>query len=212
MDTTETARLRRFALTAALLLITYVEAGIVVEPDARISVFGVPVHVGRPDLLPAGLALAALCGGLRFYYYGLMLATSPHRKRRELLNGLTAHFDEYIRPGKPIKPGAVVSGTKIPMYWGPQKFETASHYDEELVRKRAMAFDNVFPKFACKRASARVVGETFLDDEGETHQNYCVEVIVPLRCRAAAIFEDLDYTAPAWVSACAFLLFLRTLA
>lgn len=210
MDDTHLERLRKFALTAGLLLITYVAAGITVEPHTRVTAFGVPFFLSRPNLLPAGLALASLCGAARFYYYGLMLATSPRRKRRDLIDGLTLHADEY---GKPVKGGILTSGRQISMYWGPRKFNTSPwHFDRELVEKRAAVFDNTFPKFAGARASARVVTETFTDYDGETHPGYSVEVVIPLRCRAAGIFEDLDYTAPVWLNALALLLFVWPLA
>jgi hypothetical protein len=210
MDDTNLGKLRTFALTAGLLLVTYVAAGISVEPNVHISAFGVPFRVNRPNLLPAGLALASLCGAVRFYYYGLMLVASPRRKRRDLINGLTVHSDEYDRPGEPIKAVIFASGSKIPMYWGPRKFSApASHYDRDLMEKHARAFDNAFPKFAGARAYAQAVTERFPDDEGQPI--YDVEIVVPRRCRIAAIFEDLDYTAPVWLNTLALLLFVWTL-
>jgi hypothetical protein len=80
------------------------------------------------------------------------------------------------------------------------------------MEKRAATFDNAFPKFARARASARVVTEMFTDADGEEHPSYCVEVLVPRRCRAAAVFEDIDYIAPIWLNAVALLLFVWTVA
>lgn len=77
------------------------------------------------------------------------------------------------------------------------------------MEKRARAFDNAFPKFAGARAYAQVVTERFSDDEG--HPLCDVEIVVPLCCRIAAIFEDLDYTAPVWLNTLALLLFVWTL-
>ena len=77
MNALDLEKLRRFALTVALVLITYVLAGIVIEPKARVTVFAVPFVVTLSELLPAGLAVAAFFSALRFYYYGLMLGTSP---------------------------------------------------------------------------------------------------------------------------------------
>lgn len=208
MDDTSLGKLRRFALTGGLLLITYVAAGISVEPDAHIPVFGVPVRVSRPDLLPIGLALVSLCGALRFYYYAIMLAASPRRKRRDLMDSLTVHGDEYHRPGQPIRPVIYASGSQVPMYWGSRKFTSSEHHDRDMMEKNAMAFDNAFPKFACARAGARIVTETFSDDDGQPIPSYHIEAVIPRRCRIAAIFEDLDYTAPVWLNAVAVLLFI----
>ncbi len=89
------------------------------------------------------------------------------------------------------------SRAQIPMCWGPRKFSTSPwHYNRELVERRVAAFDNAFPKFAGARASAQVITEMFTDQDGEQRPSYSVEVVLPGRCRAAAIFEDFDYTSP----------------
>ncbi len=205
-------RIRRFGLTAGLLLITYVAAGITVEPNAGISAYGVTFRISRPNLLPAGLALASLYGAARFYYYGFMLATSPYRKRRDLIDGLRVHSDEFRQKGKTRKSVIFTSGREIAMYWGPQKFSTSPlHYDRELIEKRAAAFDNAFPKFAGARASTQVVAYSSTDEDGEPRSSYCVDVVVPRRCRVAAIFEDIDYAAPVWLNALSLLFFVWSL-
>jgi hypothetical protein len=197
MDEIDLGRLRKFTLVVGLFLITYIAVGISVEPDAHIPVFGVPFRVDRPEWLPIGLALASLCGAVRFYYYGLMLAANPYRKRRDLLDGLTVHEDEYHQPGKPIQPRIFASGKEVWMYWGPRKFSISPwHYNQELMEERAMAFDNAFPKFARARSRAQVIIHTSTDEYGEQTSSYSVEVVIPRRCRLAAIFEDLDYSAP----------------
>lgn len=212
MSDADLGRLRRFALTAALVLLTYELAGINIEPNARISVFGVPFRVSRPDLLPVGLALASLCTAARFYYYGLMLATSPHRRRRDLIDDLTVHSDEFIQPDGSVKIGIFPHGREIPMYWGPRKFSKGPwHWDKALVEKHAAAFDNAFPKFARARAHAKVVTEMFTGPDGEEHPSHSVEVEVPVRCRVAALYEDLDYTAPVWLNTVALLLYVARL-
>lgn len=209
MDDTSLGKLRRFSLTGGLFLITYVAAGISVEPNVHLSAFGLPFRISRPDLLPTGIALASLSGAVRFYYYALMLAASPYRKRRDLMDSLTVHHDEYVRPGQPIKPAVIASGSQVSMYWGSRKFTSPTwHSDRKIMEVKAMAFDNAFPKFAGARAGARIVSKTFSDDDGLPNLGYCIEVIIPRRCRIAAIFEDLDYTAPVWLNAVALLLFI----
>jgi hypothetical protein len=213
MDATDLDKLRRFALATALVLVSYELAGITIEPHALISVLGVPFRVSRPDLLPAGLAVASLCSAARFYYYGLMLGTSPHRRRRDLIDELMVHSDEYIRPDGSPKIDPFAHGQEIWMYWGPRKFGAKVwRYDREIMEKRAAAFDNAFPKFAGARSSAKVVHEISYNPDGDEYTSYNVEVIVPLRCRIAALFEDIDYTAPVWLNALALLLFVWTVA
>jgi hypothetical protein len=206
MDDAELNRLRRFSLAVGLILITYLLAGINVEPNSGISAFGVPFRIARPDLLPVGLAIASFCAAVRFHYYGLMLATSPHRKRRDLLDGLTEHHEEHHRPGKPVKLGPFTSGSALPMYWGPRKFGVSPwHYDRQLMERRAASFENAFPKFWGGRATVEVVQDTFHDEDGDEHPSYNLDIIIPRRCRAAALFEDTEYTARIWLNVIALL-------
>ncbi|MBI2492473.1 MAG: hypothetical protein HYV94_10310 [Candidatus Rokubacteria bacterium] len=80
------------------------------------------------------------------------------------------------------------------------------------MEQRAAAFDNAFPKFVGGRASAKLTQDTSHNDDGEEYQTYSVDVIIPRRCRVAAIFEDVDYAAPSWLNATALLLFVWKLA
>ena len=57
------------------------------------------------------------------------------------------------------------------------------------MERRAATFDSAFPKLFGARASAKLAHETSQNDEGEEYQTYSVDVIVPRRCRVAAIFE-----------------------
>jgi hypothetical protein len=52
------------------------------------------------------------------------------------------------------------------------------------------------------------VSDQFFDDKGELHNSFAVAVTIPVRCRLAALMEDLDYTSPVWIPvfAVAFLL------
>jgi hypothetical protein len=186
MDT-NLATLRRFALTIALLLITYAAAGIQIDPQASISPFGFPFRVERADLLPIGLQLAALYSMARFYYYGLMLAHSPYRTRRDLLDRASA-------PGQP-------GGHHVPTYWGPVRLESklsVSTYEE--AETLATQYREAFPKFASARVSARPRGDVFTDEGGDPQHYFHVEMVVPLRCRMTALFQDLDYTSPVWLN------------
>ena len=201
---------RRFALTAALVLITYVIAGISVERNARISPLGIPFVVKRSDLLPTGIALACFFSMLRFAYYGHMLGTNPYRRRRNLIDGLLVHADERVtREGKPIL-GPFPEGKTIWMFWGARKFNLPVwDWDRQSVEKRAAAFNDAFPKFLWGRASATIVGSQSYDDQGDEYMTYNIDVVIPIRCRAAALFEDLDFSAPVLLNLLALCLFLR---
>jgi hypothetical protein len=84
-------------------------------------VFGVPFLVKRPTLLPIGLALASFCAGVRFYYYALMLGTSPYRKRRDLVDTLLVYSDTYETSAHY---DSRQKAAEIFMYWGERKFTT----------------------------------------------------------------------------------------
>lgn len=129
-----------------------------------------------------------------------MLATSPHRKRRDLIAGL---IREYEDPSS-----SEPSDRRIPIYWGQRKFTTSPwHWDRDLIEKRAAGFDNVFPKAFRARVSARVLTDTSINSDGEEERSYCVEVVLPRRCWVAATLEDVDYTAPVWLNLLALLFF-----
>lgn len=99
-----------------------------------------------------------------------------------------------------------VSGDRV-------KFRTSPlESDRRLVEKRATDLkNNAFPKVARARVSVKVVRLELPDEDGEEHTFYALDVIVPRICRVAALFEDVDYTAPVWLSALALLFFCWTL-
>jgi hypothetical protein len=171
---------------------------------------GMPFVVKRSDLLPTGIALACFFSMLRFAYYGHMLGTSPYRKRRNLIDGLLVHADERVmRDGRPII-GPFPEGRTIWMFWGARKSSLPVwEWNRESVEERAAAFSNAFPKFLWGRASATIIGDESYNEQGEEYVTYNVDVVIPIRCRAAALFEDLDYSAPVWLKLLALLLFLR---
>jgi hypothetical protein len=55
---TDLENLRRFCITVALVLITYLLADISITADAEVKIFDVPFTVKRSDLLPIGLVTA----------------------------------------------------------------------------------------------------------------------------------------------------------
>src|ERR1043166_3187576 len=85
----ELEKLRRFCMTVALILITYVLAGVKVDISKSISVMGLPLMMSRPELIPAGLVIASVYNTIRFWYYALIAKRSP-RKRRHLF---LIHFE-----------------------------------------------------------------------------------------------------------------------
>ncbi len=192
-------RLRRLPLTTGLLLLTWSAAAVSIVAPANVQILGLPFSIGRPELLPIGLAVAAVYGGLRYYYYAMMLELSPYRRRRDLLDGLWAKGTK--------KPG--LSGT----YWGPIAFEGSRSFGksseaEAYGKEVALAF----PKFAGARVTSRAEYRPGVDQDGDEYTSFEVFLNIPVRCRAAALLQDLDYSSPAWLPLSSVLLYvLRSL-
>jgi hypothetical protein len=114
-----------------------------------------------------------------------MLAKSPYRIRRDVLDELWG--DQEKGPG--------LAHT----YWGPVKFRsTFTHDRHDEARKASDELPSSFPKFARARAKAWVTAQPRMTEDGDEYTAYIVAVEIPVRCRVAVFFEDLDYTSPVW--------------
>lgn len=92
----ELEKLRRFCMAVALVLITYVLAGVNIDTSKSVSVLGLPLHISRPELIPIGLIIASVYSTVRFSYFAFLLRRSPANKRRDLK--ITGVVDpEYYR-------------------------------------------------------------------------------------------------------------------
>lgn len=181
------SRLRRFGIVTGLVLLTYAAAGISIESNTTVSAFGVAFQIRRPELLPIALVLTSLYGGLRFYYYAMMLGASPYRRRRDILDALYAE-------GAP-------AGRRVPTYFGPTKFETSPwRLDHAEVEKHAEMLRGAFPKFAGARVTAKPTSNESTDEHGDTYLIWAVACQIPVRCRIAGLIEDTDYTLPLWLN------------
>ncbi len=199
MHTPDLEKLRKFSLSLALVIITYSIAGISVDPKSNISFVGFSFKVSKPELLPAGLIISSMYAMVSFYYYGYMLKKSPFRVRRDILDGLNAWEPKFV-PGK-----------KIPVYFGPTEFETSPWYDKrEKIEEYVEYFHEAFPKFAWVRASAEVISSQSFNEDGEPYMTYAAKVVIPVQCRIAAIFQDVDFASPVWLNAFALTVFFWT--
>lgn len=190
-------KLRRFSLAIALIILTYSVAGISLEPNSSISLIGLTFRVLRPDLLPIGLIIASIYSTTSFYYYGFMLKKSPYRVRRDVLNGLYCFERPYM------------TGKKIPMYFGgPTEFETRlSAEDPTRIQQYVDSFPEAFPKFGGASPSLQLQQEQAQTTQGKSVTTYSAKVVIPKRCRFAAIVQDIDYSLPVWlnlISLCIF--------
>lgn len=182
-------KLRRFSLAVGLIVLTYSFAGISLDPHSGINVVGLAFRVAKPQLLPLGLIITSLYGLFSFYYYGFMLKKSPYRVRRDIIDELDVWEQTYI------------SGKKVPVYFGPSEFETPIAYSEpDRVEHYVANFPEIFPKFAKARASAKLFSSPSCDEDGEPYTSYRARIVIPKRCRLAAIFQDIDYASPIWLN------------
>jgi len=214
------ARLRRFALAMGLILVSYALAGITLQPDATVNLFGMPFHIARPQLLPYILVLASIYGLLRFYYYSVLAIRSPYSTRRELLNRLVHHvrrndgfsytqlhsFGVYFGPiefelgpqdpwmyKRDRKQGEGAPAREQPGAWA----VTLDPNGNPVMPAEGVQFQNeleeLFPAFAGARVMTRWNYES-----PEPPMRVRLLVVIPNRCRLAALLEDIDYAAPVW--------------
>jgi hypothetical protein len=88
-------KLRRFSLTTALILITYVSAGLNINPSQAVALFGVPITIRRPNLIIVGVMIAAAYGTIRYVYYAFFHRRSPRKCRKRFLS----KFEPTQQPG-----------------------------------------------------------------------------------------------------------------
>jgi len=207
MHAPDIEKLRRFALTVALITLTYSVAGISLKPDSGISVIGLTFKVSRPGLLPIGLVIASLYSLMRFYYYGFMLKKSPYRVRRDVIDSLHCADSRYIRGRKTWR--GIVKRKPVPVYFGPIEFDASIwESDRTKVEEYIASFPEVFPKFAGARPSLKIRGsESFTENDDEPSMRYNADVVIPIRCRVAAIIQDIDYLSPIWLNLVALAIF-----
>ncbi|MFC1627534.1 hypothetical protein ACFL3H_00300 [Gemmatimonadota bacterium] len=169
-----------------LIVLIWALAGVSLDTTSPMTTLGVPYRLDRPDVIPIGLIIAALYGVFRYYYYAMMLGLSPYRIRRDILDELWSKEDK--------KPGIAHT------YWGPVEFTSSHSYsDRSKVDPLAQRIEISFPKFARARVLASVEGEeSFAPPDGDEYISYHVNVNIPVRCRVAALFQDIDYALPVW--------------
>jgi hypothetical protein len=185
MSSSELDRLRKLPLASAVILLTWSLAGISFVMPTHMDFVGIPILITRPELLPVGLAVTSLYGAAKYHYYATMLASSPYRRRRDILDQL--------------RPVAERSGKIAPTYWGPTSFQSSLSYsDQQTAKTHANTITSAFPKFARARVESDFLEAYTSLEDGTEHRSWSLFVTIPLRCRVAAFLEDLDYAAPVW--------------
>ena len=92
MHLVEISKIRRFALTIAIVLAALVLADVKLETPVHITPLGVPLLIDRPDLLTLALVVAAIYSTIRYIYYGMLVQPSPMRARREMFSRTERRF------------------------------------------------------------------------------------------------------------------------
>ena len=171
-------KLRRFALAIGLVLITYSLAVAAVEPDPTVSILGLKFSFNRA-WIPAGLVLTSAYSLIRFWLYGVATTDSPRRVRMTTL----LRFEGEVTKAafRRINLNAVRDRESEIRWRKKVEFEEAEF---EEVKAAVLA---TYPRVAGKSPQFKDGGP--LD--------------VPVACRVAAWFQDLDYLAPIWVNALA---------
>ena len=135
MEPSDLEKLRRFCLAIALILITYVLAGVRVDSSKTVSLLGLPLTILRPELIPIGLIIASVYSTARFWYYGFMLRSSPRKTRKRFL----AEFRS-----DPNKPGTYHA-------------RLTSQHQSDWIQEQ---FEKVLPQFPRRRAELRPIKES----------------------------------------------------
>lgn len=180
-------KMRRFSLLAAIVLFVYSAAGIQPEQAGKISLLGFPFTISSTELIPIGLVALSVYALVRFYYYGMMLYSTPFKIRRDLIKKLHAE-DGY--------------GTyKGSVYFGPNRFSTTPLVHERTdVEPQVEKIIAAFPKLGRRRPEGKIVSHQVTDEDGEPYTVWEAQLSIPVTCRLAAFFQDVDYTAPIWAN------------
>lgn len=185
-------RLRKFSLATALLLFAYVAAGVTLPTGAQVSVLGIPFVIARPEYLLRALILASVYGLVRYFYYGVMLHDTPHRRRKDLLGKL------HPSGGHGTYGGSV--------FFGPSTYSTTpSTPDRASVEEELENVIESFPKVWSLRATGTIEHQMVCDVDSEPYPIFSANITVPVICRLTALMQDIDYTAPVWLNLLAFL-------
>jgi len=172
MNPPDLEKLRRFCLTIALILITYVCAGITIDTVRSVSVLGLPVLIIRPDLIVIGLIIASIYGTLRYGYYGFLRTRSPRKQRNKFLRNF-GFASEGKRHGQQVYVGPPLD---------PSAFQ---NLQEEL-----LAVYPELPKLGAIASKSHL-------PSGQVKK---IHLIIPKGIHRAAWFEDFDYSAPIWLN------------
>lgn len=177
------ARIRRFSLLMGVLLISYVLAGIAIDPGQTLQTYGFSWRILRPELLPAGLALGSLYSIYQYWLHAIALRRSPWRERKEILRALEpSTADENM-------------------------LETQETSQEEVETLRSRA-DAVFPRFLDAEASFFPIRTSpRLEGMVNVRPTYRLGATIPRRVRWGTRIQDFDYTLPFWINGLALILY-----
>lgn len=195
------SRHRRFALGIALVLITYVAAGVNLDPSKGFEFAGFTFLISRPDLLPIGLILASVYSGLRFYYWGAMRSESPARQRAYL---------RALARDEPEDDGYLYIGH------GQDKIVAMSFENAEGFAVEQNKANEIFPRVGSADVEVLFGYRWFPMSEGKSQALDILDevqgtstargswaltkVVIPRSVNFSARIEEIDYFAPFWLN------------
>jgi hypothetical protein len=171
MNPPELEKLRRFCLTIALILITYVASGTKIDTLHSASVLGLPLTITRPHLILLGLVLMSVCSVARYWYYGFLHVRSPRKHRKKFM----ARFHKTKEPE---------------MY----RLAPVAVEDYEALRSE---LPSVFPEL---RKHGAALTHSSVEHSAAGRYVKDAVLYVPRRVQRAAWFEDIDYSAAIWLN------------
>ena len=172
-------KLRRFALSAGVLLFSYVVAGF--NPEWLKA-------VERKEYVPIALVLAAAWGLVRFWLYGFMLARSPWRRRNDLLRraATVGREQSYLLHCESVEEAKALTN------------EIEALYPRFLGRGTLVRVGREEAQWP-EKLPGGAYRATLDPDRRNVHFG------ITRRQKVAAWFQDIDYSSPVWVSGIALL-------
>ena len=188
-------KLRRSALLVALYLLATPFLGLEI---AKLGKGGVGMTIGNPGRLVYVICAVSLFQIGRFWLYAIWHHQWPCRHRDDVIKRLgNPKFNQYTgtilqaRSRSDLPPDIDAALALYPRFLGAEVREATQDdiyaYNERVVRRNKKKYGDFPPDADDQLAMAGVEGSPLY-------------FRVPLRCRIGALLEDLDYTAPLWLS------------
>jgi hypothetical protein len=88
-------KLRKFSLFIGLIFLVYSISGIQIDIKEKISLFGFPIILTRPNLIEFSFLIVSIYCLLRYFIFGIVIGLHPRAARKHLIQGTLANGNNY---------------------------------------------------------------------------------------------------------------------